>query len=201
MVTFAANYGPLRKVAQPQQSFGEKIRRGSFSKVERILDDGTLLAREWLFCREYFQDDSHGVRRMLFCHAKNRSVKVASFIGAIENKLGIEHSEFGPTQRNNITWINVSPWWTYSSMRRSLFTILLRAGQRYCPAINNVETALKSEPYSKNTYPAVDWFLRGHTKYTGNLKGWYSQFGYGKGNWENPVPPTAYEIRQLLVRP
>lgn len=197
----APNYGSMRKVAQPEHSLGEKIHRGSFSRIDRVLPDGTFVAREWLKCREYFHDDSHGINRMLFCHAKDRSYQVAAFINCIEDKLGIESSEVGPTQRNTISWLNVSTWWTNSSMRRSLFTILLRAGQRYRPEDHNFEEALCSEPYARLTYPAVDWFLRGHTKYTGRMKGWFTQFRYGEGNWERPLPPSNSEIRRLLVRP
>ena len=200
MVMIAPNFGSIRRVTQPVRSFGEKIKRGSFSRIDRVTEDGDFVALEWHSCRDTFHVDSARICRMLFCHTKDRSYQVASFINMVEKRLGVELTEFGPTQRNDICWLNVSSWWTSSSMRRSLFTILLRASQAHKEE-NSIEATLFLEPYARFTSEAIDWFFRGHTKYTGRMTGWYAQFRYGEGNWENPQPPNPFQIRKLLVRP
>jgi hypothetical protein len=112
-----------------------------------------------------------------------------------------ERSIIGPSQRDNISWFRVSPWWTKTSMKRSLFTALLRCGQNYNSKIDNFEEALLSVLYIKHTEYAVRRFLDGHTKYTGKRKGWYNQFRWGGGPYSDPKMPTKDQIDKLLVRP
>lgn len=192
----------IKKIEMPESSKYQRIYRGSFSKIEYIKYDGTLVAREWLFCREYFQDESTGIKRMLFCHTKHRCKNIASFISIIEDKLQIkEKTTIGPTQRYNISWINVSDWWTKTSMKRSLFTILLRCGVFYKPKEENFEKALMSSVYTRHTEYAVRRFLSGATKYTGKKKGWYNQFYWGGGNKVFCKRPSDKEVDNLLIYP
>lgn len=164
--------------------------------------DGTLVALEWLYCREYFQDESAGIRRFLFCHKPHKCKNIAFFINELEQKLELkERSAIGPSQRNNISWIKVSSWWTSTSMKRSLFTILLRCGQNFKYKINNFEESLFSVLYTKHTEYAVRRFLEGNTRYTGKKKGWYNQFRWGGGSFTDPRMPTKDQIDKLLVRP
>ena len=83
-------------------------------------------------------------------------------------------------------------------MRRSLLTILLRAGMLYNKDRDNYEQALFTEPYIVPTKQAVMRFLYGFTKYAGpsmepgtNLetKGWKMIFSKLKEE----------EIRRYLV--
>lgn len=181
----------------PAASKYQRLNRGSFSKVDRILPDGTLLALEWLHCREYFQDESKGIRRILFCHRPKRSKNVAMFMDRVESILGVcDRSVFGPTQRHNISWASVSPWWMDLSMRRSLFTILIRCAQNYSFRRGNFEEALFSVQYAKDTEHAVRRFFDGNTRYNGRCKGWYNQFRPVDGA---PLPQEA--VDRLLVRP
>jgi hypothetical protein len=194
--------GKLRKVEMPVSSTHHRIYRGSFSKVEYTKIDGTLVAEEWLYCREYFQEESSGIRRMLFCHTAHRCKNIAKFIGEIEKKLNLNKKTIiGPTQRYNISWIKVSDWWTKSSMRRSLFTIFLRCGVRYSYKEENFEKALMSNIYTRHTEYAVRRFLSGATKYTGKKKGWYNQFYWGGGNKVNHKKLTNEQIDKLLIYP
>lgn len=164
--------------------------------------DGTLVALEWLYCREYFQDESAGIRRFLFCHKPHKCKSMALFIHKIEEKLSLEkRSIIGPSQRNNISWFRVSPWWMSTSMKRSLFTALIRCSQNYKSKIDNFDDALLSVLYIKHTEYAVRRFLDGHTKYTGKRKGWYNQFRWGGGTFSDPKMPTKEQIDKLLVRP
>lgn len=164
--------------------------------------DGTLVALEWLYCREYFQDESAGIRRFLFCHKPKKCKSIAFFIHKIEEKLCLkDRSKIGPTQRNNISWIKVSTWWTATSMKRSLFTLLIRCSQNYRAKIDNFDEAIFSTLYTKHTEYAVRRFLDGHTKYTGKRKGWYNQFRWGSGDAFNPKMPTKDHIDKLLIKP
>lgn len=182
----------MRPVEMPSASRYQRLNRGAFSKIDYMKADGTLVALEWLYCREYFQDESAGIRRFLFCHRPNRCRRIAAFIHRIESILDLkDRSEMGPTQRNNISWIRVSQWWTSTSMKRSLFTILLRCAQNYESKTDNFEEALFSTNYSKRTEPAIRRFLDGNTRYTGKMKGWYNQFKDG----------TDALAERLLVKP
>lgn len=196
------NLGKLRPVQMPESSKYLRLRKGSFSKVDYVKDDGTFVALEWLYCREYFQDESAGIRRFLFCHRSNKCRNIAFFIHLIEEKLGLgERSFIGPTQRYNVSWIRISPWWTATSMKRSLFTALLRCGQNYSPEQDNFEDALFSVLYTKHTEYAVRRFLDGHTRYTGKRRGWYSQFRWGGGTMDEPREPDNSAVDRLLVQP
>jgi len=180
----------------PAASRHQRLNKGAFSKVDKVFADGTMLALEWLHCREYFQDESRGIRRFLFCHRRNRCRNIAVFMDRVESMLVLdERSVFGPTQRHNISWARVSPWWMESSMRRSLLTILMRCAQNYSVRRGNFEDALFSVQYARDTEYAVRRFLNGNTRYTGRCKGWYNQFRPVDGN---AVPND--KVDRLLVR-
>lgn len=182
----------MRPVEMPSASRYQRLNRGAFSKIDYKKADGTLVALEWLYCREYFQDESAGIRRFLFCHRPNRCRRIAAFVHRVEDILELdERTEMGPTQRHNISWVKVSQWWTSTSMKRSFFTMLLRCAQNYESKTDNFEEALFSINYSKRTEPAVRRFLEGNTRYTGKMKGWYNQFKDG----------TDTLAERLLVKP
>lgn len=193
--------GKMKRVEMPEVSKYQRLYRGSFSKIEFTKFDGTLVAKEWLYCREYFQDESAGITKMLFCHTAHRCKNIAAFLNIVEDKLKISKSIVGPTQRYNISWLNISRFWTSTSMKRSLFTILLRCGVNYKPKEDNFDSALFSNVYTKNTEYAVRRFLDGHTKYTGKRKGWYNQFYWNGCKRTNHVLPAKEEIDNLLIMP
>jgi len=193
------NYGEQRQVIMSEAHKYARIRTGSFSKV--VSKNGAWQARGWEFCREYFLDISQGVRRMLFYHRKDKGYAIAAFINQVERKIGIyPRTILGPTQRKTMTWLRVSPWWTASAMRRSLFTALLRCGVNYSWQRDNFNHALDSILYTKSTNYAVRRFLRGYTKYTGRHRGWYSQFNFG-GNAYLNHKPSPDEVKKLLIKP
>ena len=194
--------GKIKQVEMPLVSKYKRLVRGSFSKIDSTKFDGTLVAKDWLSCREYFQDESSGIRRMLFVHTAHRSKNIAAFMSLLEDKLRIEEKTIiGLTQRYNISWIRASSWWTTTSMKRSLFTILLRCGVHYKIKENNFEEALFSVIYTKNTRYAVERFVSGCTKYTGKKKGWYNQFYWGGGGLRKKRKMTQNEIDKLLICP
>ena len=104
-----SNFGAERRIIMPKEQKYLRIRSGSFSKVIGA-NEGIWWAKEWMFCREYFLDESQGIRRMLFSHRKDKSYNVAAFMNRVEQKLHLRpRSMFGPTQRATVTWIQVSP--------------------------------------------------------------------------------------------
>lgn len=172
---------------------------GGFAKVR-----GKNTACEFYSCREDFNKVSCRIRRMLYCvHVPPRrdfpvptAKSIAAFMSRVERKIDVNpRSRFGSTQRNNIIWIEPSPWWMRISMRRSLFTALLRSSEAYNTSKRNFEEALFYCYYLNDTKRAVRRFLAGHTHYTGRVCGWYSQFYYYM-RYGNAVP-----IDQLLVKP
>jgi len=180
-----------------------KVRPGSFGKIVRrkYEPSGTLFVDRWWYCREYFQNESRGIRRMLYSHRKGLTYNIACFMREVEKRLKVEpKSTFGPTQKDTITWIAAS-WWTTTSMKRSLFTALLRAGANYRYTKDNFEQALFSIGFTKNTRKAVERFMKGHTRYAGKVKGWYNQFKWGGNHNMRPKPPSEKEIKKLLIKP
>lgn len=196
-----SNFGDERRIVMPDRQKYSRVRSGSFSKVSGA-NAGVWSANEWMFCREYFLDDSQGVRRMLFSHKKDKSYNIAAFFNKFEQKLRVKsRSVFGPTQRSTITWLQVSTFWSTASMKRSLFTALLRCGANYSWVKDNFDEALTSIQYTRQTEVAVRRFLSGYTRYTGNRTGWYSQFRWGAGSSYNPRPPSPEKLKKLLVKP
>jgi hypothetical protein len=112
----------------------------------------------------------------------------------IEEKLNVNpRSQFGITQNNKIMWVKPSPWWTAFGMRRSLFTILLRAALNYSTSKKNFMEAVNSEKYLSTTTYAFERFMSGNTKYAGHKRGWYKQFCEKNLSHE--------EIDKLLIKP
>ena len=171
---------------------------GSFSKL-RELNGDRYKADIWYVCRDLFHGVLYNLKFFFFSHDLGKGHCIAAFIKKVEEKLDIQpRSEFGPTQRKTIMWIKPSKWWTGRTMRRSLFTILLRCGDAYNPNKDNFEKALFSYSYAKNTKIAINRFLAGYTDYTGKKRGWYKQFSeitiFGK------EPITEEEINRLLIK-
>lgn len=192
--------GDKKKVANgfgSLKSSHMRVAQGSFSKVKRSYteedcQDEVWTANHWFFCREWFQQHSQGVTRILYSHRKNQTEDIARFIRKVENKLKLPiKTKIGPTQRTTISWIKVVPFWTRSGMRRSFFTMMLRCGQNYDWEENNFEEALFSIRYTHGTKYAVSKFLSGHTSYRGKTTGWYDEFRFR---------PEG-QIDRLLVKP
>lgn len=120
-------------------------------------------------CRERFarQWDQNTVG-FYFTHPANMGYSVATFLKKTEIILKrTDFSEYALTNRDNILWIEPSKFWMDCRMRRSLLTILVRAGMVYDPKRDNYEEALFAEKWAKPTKMAVMRFLFGFTKYNG----------------------------------
>lgn len=164
---------------------------GSFCKPKEMVEDRYRVG-QWYYCRDLFHGQLYNLSLFFFSHDSNKGNCIAEFMRKCEKILNVEpRSDFGPTQRKTIMWVEPSRWWTVRAMRRSLFTILLRAGNQYSINKDNFDEALFSDPYTMGTRYAVNRFFAGNTFYTGKKRGWYKQF-----HDENP---TEAQIDALLV--
>jgi len=164
------------------------IKVGSFARLSK-----KSVISNWVYCRESFHNDSTSMNQLLFCHSKDKGKNIACFINELEDRLKHKNKTVcGPTKFNKVMWINPSSFWKKQTLRRSLFTALLRAGQKYNPAINNFETALFSHEYIRQTRNAVEWFLKGNT--------WYSK-NDSNNQWKSTfVGLSTEEVKKLLSK-
>lgn len=166
---------------------------GGFARTQRINGERHKIDH-WFYCRDIFHNVLWNLKLFFFSTNVGRATAVAKFMEKIEEKLNIEpRSQFGPTQIKKIMWIKPSPWWTGLGMRRSLFTILLRAGLKYVPSKDNFDEAIKLEKYLSKTPYAFQRFMMGYTKYAGHKRGWYKQF--------YDLKVSEEQIDKLLIKP
>ena len=167
------------------------------------IEDRIWFCEHFYSCREEFHDDNKTKRRWIFTHYPKRSLDVIVFMERVESKLKVyPRSKFGTTQRNNIIWMVVSPWWFTSQLKRSLFTALLRASQKYRIKKDNFEAALFSVSYLKDTKYAVNRFFKGYTRYLGRNRDYFHWWDvFHVGNYNKSDPLTESEIKKLLVKP
>ena len=152
-------------------------------------------AVEWVSCRDRFASLLNSrVEGFYFSHECDR-MQVVAFIEKTEKILERPtHCLFQPTQRNYATWVFPSEFWKRCCIHRSLFTLLLRAGQNYNPIGDNYEYALYANDYLKQTKDAVMRFLFGFTEFTIRDSwdlGWVATF----------ANKSVEEIRTKLVAP
>lgn len=192
---------------------------GSFAIVQEEQHSHITNKRRYvnffIICREVWQWKNRNVRLMVFSHKPDNGAAVAAFIRKIETKMKVRiYSRMGRTKRNNCSWVCISPCWYKSSMARSLFSALLRAGLAYKPNKDKTKgfwtlefmRALRSCIYLRRTVPAFRRFVNGNTIYNGNQRdlsygskyGWDHQFYY---SLRLLAPSTrANKLRELLVR-
>jgi hypothetical protein len=178
-------------------SFAIPVPKYSYKRIgdsfERI-DPDRYKVIQWCTCRDLFHSRLYNLKLFFFSHQTGKGRSVSEFMQKVESILEIKNrSEYGATQRKTIMWIKPSYWWTQRAMRRSLYTILLRAGNGYSPSKDNFEEALFSNFYTTKTQYAVRRFLAGNTIYTGKKKGWYNQF--------HNIDSNTDLVDLLLVKP
>jgi hypothetical protein len=142
----------------------------------------------WESCRERFSKSFKQTSKGLyFSCSENKRENIRSFIEKTEEILisgaliKMCYSKFYKTNLSFAIRIEPSDFWMNCSMKRSLFTMLLRCGISY--DFKNYEAALFSTQYSKITKNALIRFLYGFTEYNdsnqifeGLGKGWVSLF-------------------------
>lgn len=155
--------------------YRDRVRVGNFSTMSARPDkEGNHKASYFDYCREWFHKRRWG-DYILFCTGSTYAERVVDFMTVAEHKLHLkQRSEFGQTSRRAVIWCKPSSWWLKDRMRRSLFTILLRAGLNY--ESHHWQKALFSVCYTKETSYAVNRFFSGHNKFVGNGGGWVRRF-------------------------
>jgi hypothetical protein len=164
----------------------------------------------WENCRERFAKTFTACTTgFYFKHEPGQSPGVAGFIFKTESILKLaDYSRFAETNRASVMWAEPAQFWKECQMRRSLLTILLRAGMVYEPEKDNYEEALFRQEYVVPTKRAVLRFLFGFTKYLGpdlstdgavQFRGWKSVFdGVAEAElkkmlvWPGPNPYTPH---------
>lgn len=147
-------------------------------------------------CRETFATQwgravRNGSDKMsLTASTKNRK-KIVKFFEKLEDKLELKVRTTFHYIANRSTGLIIEPskWWLRSAMRRSIFTIFLRAGKHYK---SNFDAAIQSQQYFQRTKNAVNRFLDGHTYYRGRSGGWVNVFNYaGKAKVKQQLKSEA----------
>lgn len=172
------------------------VAQGSFA-----LDKQPLIFEH---CRERFAISfQQEIQGFYFKHQNGKSLDVAHFIRKTEMVLGQEiFSQFAKTNRDSILWVEPAFFWKSCPIKRSLFTILLRAGRTYNCYEDNYEQALFAQEYVIATKKAVIRFMLGFTNYVGpnltpNSSGTVMTCGW-RYIFQNK---TESEIKKLLVSP
>lgn len=142
---------------------------------------------DWEHCRENFAKKfSIKEKGLYFSYGHDQEKNVIAFIEKTEEvlkKAALQHivqSNFFMTNLNFAIWIEPSEFWMECSLKRSLFTLLLRCGLSY--DFINYEKALFQNQYSSVTKCALQRFFYGFTKFRekesfeGIGKGWASYF-------------------------
>lgn len=132
----------------------------------------------WISCREVFHSSANSGSPFYFC-IKNNIDNFRKLIALCEDRLSVtKRTRIYPTDVARVVYVVPAKIW--KGMGYQLLTILCRIALYY----NNesLETALMSSDYIQLTYPAVQKFLDGYTKYKGKYRGWVMAFQ----NQENP---------------
>jgi hypothetical protein len=134
---------------------------GSFG----IFSDSKIVI--WYGCREQLQEqlDIFPSRKLLFhCHS-NQHKNVISFINKVEKTIRLpvkDRVKFHLTNKPDVLYLLLGRFWS-STIRRSLLTILLRAGRTYDSKKNNWEEVIDNDEYLNATRHAFDKFMSGFT--------------------------------------
>jgi hypothetical protein len=158
--------------------------------------NGPTRIGEWITCREEFHNYNRRRLRFYFCHRFRPLIgrNISEFFDKIEDRLKLvekDRSRFGPTDKEDVTWVEMSEWWKCHSMRRSLFTALLRQSIDYNAQAesNNFDAVLYEGQYTSGTRAALNRFFEGNTYYWGGHCGWVQAFNPSEWDWVGYTKP------------
>ena len=165
----------------------------------------------WVKCREQFAAKfSHNVDGIYFVHKKGQGESVAAFILQAEKVLGIHYKKrsiFSKTNKDSVIWVSVSFFWKECELRRSLFTILLRAGINYSIEENDFSKTLFSNSYVKQTEMAIKRFFFGFVNFRRQMvdrshPGYQNSSQTFRKGWVNVFKGAGVkDVKQILVKP
>jgi hypothetical protein len=180
-----------------QPIFGDTI---NYRIAEQPPKPGAFFIRgrsNWYKCREqfakHFSKDTNGFYVSLEHECSN--IGLPEFLAITEDLLSIEEPSVYQKSTNPVAiFVRPSEFWRSCPIRRSLFTILLRAGLAYRPRYNTWEDAIYTQEYIRITRKAVLRFMYGSTKFVPGERdraGWVTTFRHC----------TEDEIRRKLIFP
>lgn len=170
----------------------------SFSVPLLLEKDKIKEVSRWWTCREEFDPNfttgtafiGFGVKDS--CETQN----IVAFFSHIESVLKIkDNTTFQETTLVNMIMVRPAPFWKESRLRRQLFTIFLRCGRAY---VGDLDAALNSQLYSKDTMPAVKRFLEGFTALS---KESTDRFQQSYGWWSFFSPHNGANSIYFLITP
>lgn len=158
----------------------KKFKEGSFSIVRKNQKD--LFSENIYNCREEFQSVFFRRKRIIFTVKNEEQAKnVAKLIHLVEKDLKLkDKTKCGMTDNPNAMWLFIGKFWSIRAVRRTFFTAVLRAGLKYNDNLDLYENLFNCD-YLKRTKKAVKHFMKGNTKSTTVIRGWYQTFYYGRG--------------------
>ena len=110
---------------------------GKFARTQKI-NGAKHKVDHWFYCRDIFHNILWNLKIFFFSHGWKRGSSVIAFMEKVEDMLDVQpRSEYGLTQVERVMWVKPSVWWTKYGMRRSVYTILLRAGLNYVASKDN----------------------------------------------------------------
>jgi hypothetical protein len=162
-----------------------------------MLEEKNIERYTWYTCRDSFAGVfKKPLEQFPFSHPAGTTKNIEVFFNKLENKLKLKKNRttFLATDKPNITIVKPSLWWRKYHIRRSLFTILLRAAPKYDIEKDNFKETLYTDPYLALTKEAVKQFLKGKTLAPKKEcpYGWRDAFKDKK---------TKEEILQILQKP
>lgn len=163
----------------------------------------------WDHCREQFAAKFTDASRpgFFFSHPDSKGVDIANFLTKFEHITFVEPvSSFAHTNRENILWVQVAPFWMPCLIKRSLLTILLRCGINYDSKKDNFDDALfgeyKESCYLKETRSAVLRFMFGFTEFSGRVPVETFQSSIIKYGWREEFHKVDdVGVRRRLILP
>jgi hypothetical protein len=185
----------------------ENIRAGWFGYRPRpdfhekdFYYDGLRYCR-WEHCRDRVQiilKDHIAKNGLWFSHRKNTGANIRFFFKKLEKQLKVKpRSTFQNTEHPEYCiWMDVSPWWLESLVRRSFLTIALRSAQGYKLKKDNFIECFQQNKYGKESMTAINLFLQGYTNYRGKhlhmFEGWSRLF---RSKSEDAVKEVLFKRR------
>jgi hypothetical protein len=153
-------------------------------------------------CRERFATHWNSrTKAIFFKHNPGAGKNIAAFIHKTEKIVNANmESKFALTNMDEVLWVAPSRFWMQCKMKRSLFTILLRAGRNYHIDSDNYEGALFGDSYANKTRQAIMRFLFGYTKYVGAKPGGSSTLE-SVGWVALTQSSTIYDLKKDFIAP
>lgn len=142
---------------------------GGFCSIRKKDSYYQIVDRET--CREVFHRYSFRKYTSCFGYLHEGAQNIPDFINRFEKQIGLSNkSKFYKTNYSQFILIEPSKWWKQNSLRKHLFTVLVKIGVKFNK--RNFNGVLYRNRYIKHTKAALLRFINGYTIYKGYFNGW-----------------------------